>query len=364
VTVRAALGMLCLLSACQVISGLDNLGVAHDVPRDASMLSDPDTCTTSAGVCDLVSQCGCPAGQSCQYRGVEPRCYATGTMPLGAACSTNEQCAPGSGCLDGLCKRYCGSDDDCGNGLCLPISENDKPLPNVKACLTRCDFVSQAPCAEGSQCAQLNARAPDQFGVDGTFCFVPLSTCVADQRCDEPAWGTRVCSEGSDSADCTCKSSVAGATCDLTTQCGCSPGMHCALADVVGTQAGLTCAPDQTSPKQRGEPCHDELECAAGYSCWRGLCEKYCTSDGDCAPGQCIPLGTPAVVSGVHICTIPCNFAMPTTCAVGSACVHAPGGRDYCLIPRSPCPYAGDGVCDEPEGTRICVEGSDPMDCR
>ena len=27
------------------------------------------------------------------------------------------------------------------------------------------------------------------------------------------------------------------------------------------------------------------------------------------------------------------------------------------------CPYTGDGECDEPEGTGICPEGTDPGDC-
>jgi hypothetical protein len=31
--------------------------------------------------------------------------------------------------------------------------------------------------------------------------------------------------------------------------------------------------------------------------------------------------------------------------------------------PAPPCPYAGDGECDEPEGTDVCAEGSDPADC-
>jgi hypothetical protein len=40
-----------------------------------------------------------------------------------------------------------------------------------------------------------------------------------------------------------------------------------------------------------------------------------------------------------------------------SAAVAGGGGG------RGPCPYAGDGVCDEPEGTAYCAEGTDPNDC-
>jgi hypothetical protein len=357
-------GLVWLLSGCQLISGLNQLEVRDAASPDASPQFDAGSCSAVATECDLVSQCGCAVGEHCQYRSAAPHCYIAGTTPIGATCSSNDACAAGSGCLDGLCKKYCADDDDCGDGQCLSTSENGKPLASVKACLTRCDFITQEPCAAGSQCAQLNSRAPEQFGVEGAFCFVPMSVCTTDQRCDEPAWGTRACSAGSDAADCSCSSSVPGANCDVTKQCGCSPGTHCALAEVRGAQAGLTCAPDRPQPKQRGELCNDELECAAGYSCWRGLCEKYCSGDADCTAGHCIAINNPGEVSGVRVCTINCNFDAPSECAKGSTCVHAPGALDYCFIPRSPCPYAGDGVCDESKGTRICLDGTDAKDCR
>jgi hypothetical protein len=33
-----------------------------------------------------------------------------------------------------------------------------------------------------------------------------------------------------------------------------------------------------------------------------------------------------------------------------------------CLLPF--CVYRSDGLCDEPEGSKLCPEGTDPEDCR
>jgi len=62
--------------------------------------------------------------------------------------------------------------------------------------------------------------------------------------------------------------------------------------------------------------------------------------------------------------------ATPTCTTTMNGICDEPGGTGTGLCPTgtdvadcSPCPYANNGTCDEPEGSGLCVEGSDPNDC-
>jgi hypothetical protein len=165
------------------------------------------------------------------------------------------------------------------------------------------------------------------------------------------------------SLDCACSPRVAAASCDLVAQCGCAPGTHCTLRAVREGRASVGCTPNLEPVREPGDACNAETECPAGYSCWRGLCEKYCAADSDCESGQCMALRDPTEVSGVRVCSVACDFDSDSGCRSGASCVRAPSGETYCLVPREPCPFENDGVCDEPKGSRICVAGSDTRDC-
>jgi hypothetical protein len=246
----------------------------------------------------------------------------------------------------------------------LSVVSADSGAPVADACAAdgcgrarSCDFASQTACAAGSQCAHFSEPPA------GDFCVVPATDCPSDGICDEPEWGTRRCATGSDSADCACEPAVAGASCDLVAQCGCRPGQHCALLEVRAAVASVGCSPDAERLREPGAACNAEAECPAGYSCWRGLCEKYCALDADCPSGQCVPLRDGSEVAGVRVCNQACDFPNDSGCQSGTRCVRAPGGEAFCLVPRTPCPFVDDGVCDEPQGSRICAPGSDSVDC-
>jgi hypothetical protein len=246
----------------------------------------------------------------------------------------------------------------------LSVASQDAGAPNADGCAAdgcdaplACDFSSQTPCAADEHCAHFSEEPA------GDFCVVPATSCATDGRCDEPEWGTRRCASGSDAADCACTPAVDGASCDLVTQCGCSPGSHCALLEVHDARASLGCTPELTPLRKPGAACNAESECPAGYSCWRGLCEKYCTTDGDCPSGQCVTLRDGAEIAGLRVCSVACDFESDSGCQSGTRCVRAPQAAAYCLVPRAPCPFVDDGVCDEPQGSRICVKGSDILDC-
>jgi hypothetical protein len=243
----------------------------------------------------------------------------------------------------------CSAEDECKVGsACL----TDPSL----GCLRSCEFASEAPCGSGMRCAHIEE-------LNGDYCYAPSATCSTDGRCDEPAWGTRRCEAGSDAMDCACNPRVAGSSCDLIDQCGCKPGTHCALLAVRASRPSVGCTLNVEPVREPGAACNAEIECPAGYSCWRGLCEKYCSADSECGAGRCVALRDTEEISSVRVCTMACEFDSETRCKTGTRCGRAPSGETYCLVPRSPCPFQKDGVCDEPEGSRVCADGTDPEDC-
>jgi hypothetical protein len=230
------------------------------------------------------------------------------------------------------------------------------PKGSSLGCLRSCDFAADTLCGTGMRCARLEEPA-------GDYCVTPSEQCETDGRCDEPEWGTRRCAAGSDAVDCACSPKLAAASCDLVAQCGCAPGTHCTLRAVREGRASVGCTPNLEPVRAPADACNAETECPAGYSCWRELCEKYCAADSDCDGGQCMALRDPAEVSGVRVCSVACDFDTDGGCRSGARCVRAPSGEAYCLVPREPCPFENDDVCDEPQGSRICVAGSDAHDC-
>jgi len=108
----------------------------------------------------------------------------------------------------------------------------------------------------------------------------------------------------------------------------------------------------------RGADCKDPYD--AYLTCLNG--DGVCT-DGDFDESACFneetdlnscikpPPACATVKNGI------CNEPPPKgdgTCATGT-------DTEDCKAPT--CPTAGDGVCDEPQGTGKCAQGTDPIDC-
>lgn len=94
-------------------------------------------------------------------------------------------------------------------------------------------------------------------------------------------------------------------------------------------------------------------------SCEPGTLDCSCTRQLDCGEGLSCQLDT-CVPCDAGTLNCPCTFAPDQKqgeCDEGLNCF---GG--LCVNPQ-PCPYVMDGQCDEPEGTRACLEGTDDFDC-
>jgi hypothetical protein len=104
---------------------------------------------------------------------------------------------------------------------------------------------------------------------------------------------------------------------------------------------------------------------AAGFSACMASAPATCATVGD---GVCDePEGTGKCVDGTDIADCAGNSFCPT---VNNGVCDEPGGTGLCpplsdLVDCSggTCAYVNDGYCDEPEGSGVCAEGTDPIDC-
>lgn len=140
--------------------------------------------------------------------------------------------------------------------------------------------------------------------------------------------------------------------------------------------------------------CDDDrvTACVDGTRVERFECTEVCadlgTQSTGCSEGDCACLGLPG---GGSTCELGTSVFCACSAALGGVecsaddiafleqqCIDGVGGIPFeCYaafngdVPEAcdllgeacSCPFTGDGECDEPEGTGICPEGSDPSDC-
>ncbi len=318
--------------------------------------------------CELISQCGCAKGSACfpvtNGSGYSATCVEwTGKRRQNETCSAVEECAPGHLCgLGGLCARICEADEQCGQGRCLPLDLRSSDENQLKVCYSTCERDSGS-CGGGARCAEFDGR----FKAQGNFCVAPRADCYrGDGVCDEPK-GSGLCGEGSDVVDC-CEPTLPGGECNLVTQCGCEdkPGTSCIEADRDGTPTTECAEAGQKAPNTW---CTDDRDCVRGSGCHGSVCRPYCSEDADCeGGGRCIGTVRNGFTRTIKACVGPCDPASNAPCGPHTKCslsmlaegVSAVGCTFMPL--SSECP-TGNGVCDEPEGTGLCLEGSDEAEC-
>lgn len=197
--------------------------ITPDLPDTIDPVPDSTECNPlHGGVCNLIDNCGCDAGQTCQLElkpgdpcNVIEVCHAsTGTLPTGAECDpSNDQCAPGSSCLtnsltgESSCYKWCDGDEDCdaGHGCTISITyEMGGECPDLTLLYKACDL----GCPPDAAC--------DPF--TGTGCSGTSNSCLYDIDCSilfcAPSGAHAIGEECSDTNMC-----VIGAEC-LTTDGG------------------------------------------------------------------------------------------------------------------------------------------------
>lgn len=265
---------------------------------------DPTTTTASTSPTCPIGQesCPCDAG-ACDD---ELACIFAVCVALdctrgedGCACQADATCGPDLECNSG---GQCAHDGKCawvGDGLC------DAPqfCPEGSDVLDCCATPGDGVCEEAS----MGGACPD--GTDGFDC----GRCIYldDGECDEP----ELCPPGTDTNDC-CATPDDGVCEELGMGGDCPTGS-------------------------------DILDCKYCPTPEDGICDEVEEIGGLCPPG------TDAVDCCAHLKDGVCEEI-----GMGGDC---PPGAD--IWDCGYCPWADDDQCDEPEGTDLCGEGSDPKDC-
>ena len=225
-----------------------------------------------------------------------------------------------------------------------------KPLSGADGVGDACQTVpgSFGPLYLGDSCA------PELFCVDGSCARLVAEVgdvCAGAARCppgsacvDPEASGVATCQPPSDD----------GEKCNPHDQSACDVDLVCSRDEAV-------CRPAPVP----GEACPQGL-CVTGSVCDGAICQmipgegETCSFFG-CADGLACDPET-VVCRPLPVAGEPCLNA---TCAPGGLCgLEGVCVDDPALLCKLPyCPYRFDGLCDEPEGTGLCADATDPEDC-
>jgi hypothetical protein len=152
----------------------------------------------AGGLCNAVSQTGCPDGQRCTFiiddvdsGSGHIGCADDGTQAIGDTCTRSEEvgvaddCAKGGYCYNGTCRDICTTLNDTCEGQCGDfVDGNGNPLP-IEWCLLACDPLA-AP-GETGACAADNEGCYLSNG-DGVCLryvneFLPGEACTYTNDC-------------------------------------------------------------------------------------------------------------------------------------------------------------------------------------
>ncbi len=307
--------------------------------------------------------------------------------------------AAGNACLVArFDKDGCNDSRDClGNRVCVDLTCVDAPCDALctRLCeqLVDCGVESDADC--GAACIDR----------DGLLASLPTNETVCRDHYEANLGGARDCDEIRCSIYCgtmcqlaqTCDAIADLAACELgcaaTNASGCDPHAP-TTASCEDVEAEARCAviraaegPDADCIHIR---CEDDYDCPATHKCESNdRCYPRCLENYECGAGECYldictdPVGTPCDddscgTSGYCInvdadnlttryyCTRYCGMYDP--CPGGSKCVDSKcrlcaGGACGDCGDQELCSYLDDGTCDEPEGSGLCADGTDPCDC-
>lgn len=213
----------------------------------------PDANNCATQPCDILTQCGCPSGMACDIDGSDnmgSACrvvFTAGTET--STCLNPTRCDRGFVCLgggnNGLCKRYCDMDSDCGTprGKCIiEIQSGGAPIPGIpKACSSNCDPTNTAAggCPTNFKCGLFTVNTTNitdcslaGAGVQGANCKVGANgddtLCAANFLCTTINAGTNF----------NCRK-----ICNRTLNTGCVGAQTCLafnpVASVGGTEYGV-----------------------------------------------------------------------------------------------------------------------------
>lgn len=343
----------------------------------------PLECKRLDGICDPVSQCGCPNDGNCAFFEGKLACVGFGNAQPYSRCSGATDCTRGYQCVGGVCTKPCASVEDASctadGGQCVQVEIQGKPVPGNFSCTRSCNPVNPQlkndrfdGCGSGlgcttidghTQCIQSKPSAAagascqrDEECAQGFYCSV---SNVCEQWCEvagnDCAPGSKCAGfankefagKGMNKAELgVCCTPPAGrGPCDTSPQCGCAADQRCDFVFSNGMADGTTaCIP--VGNVQPYGACPSQASCGKGFSCTDKACRQLCdlTRLNSCASysefSHCLPVQVQGKdVQGWGVCSQVCNPAAPfkdgdarfTPCVTGTSCKHLGNGETNCL---------------------------------
>jgi hypothetical protein len=131
---------------------------------DATTNDGLETCSSELGPCDVLRQCGCESGNTCDadywevlIPTIETYCRPIGPKAVGDACESNRDCGFGATCDFGglMCRASCARPPECTapGGHCLDlVRPNSSASPSPSVCTENCDPLKQTGCPSERGC--------------------------------------------------------------------------------------------------------------------------------------------------------------------------------------------------------------------
>jgi hypothetical protein len=154
--------------------------------------------TTPKTDCNLLGQESCGTGKACYPKSGATSCEWQGVIPEGGECTYQNDCASGTTCVEGECRRLCDSGHDgwfacekvCDEGSYSKLSDHE----DVGVCVPPACSPHEDRCAEGTVCqvaSTMNCGIPGK-GQQGESCYAP-DACAQGLACTQQSGTEGMC---------------------------------------------------------------------------------------------------------------------------------------------------------------------------
>jgi len=154
--------------------------------------------TTPKTDCNLLGQESCGTGKACYPKSGATSCEWQGVIPEGGECTYQNDCASGTTCVEGECRRLCDSGHDgwfacekvCDEGSYSKLSDHE----GVGVCIPPACSPHEDRCAEGTVCqvaSTMNCGIPGT-GQQGESCYAP-DECAQGLACTQQSGTEGMC---------------------------------------------------------------------------------------------------------------------------------------------------------------------------